>query len=89
MALGEAAAEVRRRVVIDALRVAAAGIAVGVPLAVAAGRWLTAFLVGVSPYDAVLLTGAAAIISCVVAAAAYGPARRAARGDPMSALRAD
>jgi predicted permease len=89
MALGEAAADVRRRVVIDALRVAAAGIAIGTPLAALTSRWLSAFLVGVSPYDLELFVAAAGILAVVVVGAAYGPARRAARVDPMTALRAD
>jgi ABC-type antimicrobial peptide transport system permease subunit len=89
MALGEAAHEVQRRVVVDALRVASVGIVAGVVLALLAGKWLTVFLVNVSPYDARLLGGAAVALAVVVSAAAYGPARRAARVDPVTALRAD
>jgi len=89
MALGEAAHEVQRRVVVDALRVASVGIVAGVVLALLAGKWLTVFLVNVSPYDARLLGGAAVSLAVVVSAAAYGPARRAARVDPVTALRAD
>jgi putative ABC transport system permease protein len=89
MALGEAAHEVQRRVVVDALRVASIGIVAGVVLALLAGKWLTVFLVNVSPYDARLLGGAAVSLAVVVSAAAYGPARRAARVDPVTALRAD
>jgi putative ABC transport system permease protein len=89
MALGEASHEVRRRVVIDALRAASAGLAVGLVLALLGGKWLAAFLVGVSPNDARLLAASAALLATVVAATAYGPARRAAKVDPMTALRAD
>jgi len=89
MALGEAAHEVRRRVVGDTLRVASVGIVAGVALALFAGKWLTVFLVDVSPYDVRLLGGAAVALATVVSAAAYGPARRAARVDPMTALRAE
>jgi predicted permease len=89
MALGEAAHEVRRRVVGDTLRVASIGIVAGVALALFAGKWLTVFLVDVSPYDARLLGGAAVALAAVVSVAAYGPARRAARVDPVTALRAD
>ncbi len=89
MALGEAAHDVQRRVVVDALRVASVGIVAGVVLALLAGKWLTVFLVNVSPYDARLLGGAAVALAVVVSAAAFGPARRAARVDPVTALRAD
>ncbi len=89
MALGEAAHEVRRRVVMDAFQNAAWGLGIGVALALACGKWLAVFLVGVSPYDSAMLTAAFAVIAGVVAAAAYGPARRAARVDPTTALRAD
>ena len=89
MALGEASHGVRRRVVFDAFRGAALGLAIGIVLALASGKWLTAFLVGVNPHDGVLLAAATLMLAGVVFAAAYGPARRAARIDPMEALRAD
>ena len=89
LALGEASHEVRRRVVIDALRVASVGIVIGLVLALLGGKWLAAFLVGVSPNDARLLAASAVVLAAVVAATAYGPARRAAKVDPMTALRAD
>ena len=89
MALGEASSDVRRRVVTDALRVASAGLAIGLVLALLGGKWLSAFLVGVSPNDGRLLTATASVLVAVVAATAYGPARRAAKVDPMTALRAD
>ncbi len=89
MALGEASYEVRRRVVIDAFRPATWGLAIGTALSLACGKWLTVFLVGVSPHDTAMLAAAFAVIAGVVVAAAYGPARRAARVDPVTALRAD
>ncbi len=89
MALGEASHNVRRRVMMDAFRTAGVGLLVGGAAALACGKWLTAFLVGVSPYDGAMLATAAGLLSAVVFAAAYGPARRAARVDPVTALRAD
>jgi predicted permease len=89
MALGEAAHEVRQRVVTDALRVASVGIAAGLAMALAAGKWLSGFLIGVSPYDGRLLAGAAILLAAVVTVAAYGPARRASRVDPVDALRGE
>jgi ABC-type antimicrobial peptide transport system permease subunit len=89
MALGEASHEVRRRVVADALRVASGGLVIGLALALLGGKWLAAFLVGVSPNDGRLLAATVGVLVAVVAATAYGPARRAAKADPMTALRAD
>jgi predicted permease len=89
MALGEESWGVRRRVVGDAMRVASIGIVVGAGLALATGRWLSAFLINVSPHDFGLLFGAISSLAAVVIAAAYGPARRAAKIDPVSALRAE
>jgi putative ABC transport system permease protein len=89
MALGEAGRDVRTRVVGDALRVASIGIGVGIALALIAGKWLAIFLVGVSPRDPAMLFGSAIGLAAVVCAAAYGPARRAARVDPVTALRAE
>ena len=89
MALGEASHEVRLRVVTDALRVASAGLVIGFGLALLGGKWLSSFLVGVSPNDGRLLAATVALLVVVVAATAYGPARRAAKVDPMTALRGD
>lgn len=89
MALGEGSHGMQRRVVFDALRVAGLGLAIGVALALFSGKWLTVFLVGVNPYDGLVLAAATGILAAVVVAAAYGPARRPARVDPVTALRAD
>jgi putative ABC transport system permease protein len=89
MALGEASHEVRRRVVMDALRSASWGLGIGLALALWCGKWLTVFLVDVSPYDTAILAVAFGLLAAVVVAAAYGPAGRAARVDPVTALRAD
>lgn len=89
MALGEASAAVRRRVVVDAFRLAALGLIVGAALALLCGKWLTVFLVDATPFDGPMLAAATGLLALVVIAAAYGPARRAARVDPISALRAD
>ncbi len=77
----------RRRVVIDAVRSASWGLGIGVGLALLSGKWLTSFLVDVSPHDGDV--GVAFGLLSSVVAAAYGPARRAARVDPVTALRAD
>ncbi len=89
MALGEAAHAVRRRVVLDAFRLASVGLVIGVVLSLLAGKWLASFLVGVAPYDVGTLIESTGLIMVAVLAAAYGPARRAARVDPIRALRAE
>jgi predicted permease len=89
MALGEDQASVRRRVVVMALRVAAAGVLAGLAISLVSARWLGAFLVGVSPYSAGTLAAVAAAMLAVTGLAAAIPAARASRTDPAVALRAD
>jgi ABC-type antimicrobial peptide transport system permease subunit len=60
---------------------------VGLALALALGRALAGMLFGVSPFDPVTLAGVAVLVPMVAALAAFLPALRAARIDPMEALR--
>jgi ABC-type antimicrobial peptide transport system permease subunit len=61
----------------------------GVVLALGVGQWLSGFLVGVQPRDPGMLAGATAVLFAVTLVAAYGPARRASRVDPIVALRSE
>jgi predicted permease len=63
------------------------GVAIGLASAVALGALAGRMLYGLSGVDPLVLTGAVVIISLVVLAASYAPARRAARVEPMQALR--
>ena len=63
------------------------GIAVGVPAAVAVARWLESMLFGLEPTDVVTLGGAIALLLVTAQLAVYIPAWRAARVDPLVALR--
>ena len=63
------------------------GLLIGIPLALVATSVLRASLFGVSPYDSMTLSGTCFLITTVTLLAAYIPARRASRTDPMSALR--
>ena len=63
------------------------GMSVGLGLALATGRLITSLLYGVRPNDPVQLGVAAVVLAAATAMAAYIPARRAARVDPMVALR--
>jgi len=65
------------------------GLAIGLVAAVAFSRVMTGLLYGVSPTDASTLVAVTILLSAVAVAAAYMPARRAARLDPISALRSD
>jgi predicted permease len=89
MALGAPRERVLRTEIWTALRLAAIGIAIGIPGAIAAGRLIASQLFGVSASDPVTLAAGAALLTIVAALAAFGPARRASRVDPLLALRSD
>jgi ABC-type antimicrobial peptide transport system permease subunit len=80
---------VRWLVLRQALVLVGAGLLVGLPAAIAMARLLRGFLFGLSPMDPATLAGAALVMLAVATAAAYLPARRASRVDPMAALRCE
>jgi predicted permease len=89
MALGADRSEVVRMVLLGAAYRVLIGIAAGIPLAIGAGRLLSAELYGVSDRDPrALCFAACALAICALVAAAI-PARRAASVSPMSALRTE
>ena len=87
MALGAAPRQILAMVLSEAGRLLAIGVAVGVVLTVAAGRWAASLLFGLKPYDPKTLAAAVAGLGLVAVAASVVPARRAANLDPMAALR--
>ena len=87
MALGADPSDVLRLVVRDGMAVALFGVAVGVVIAVAATRLLSALLHGVEPSDPVVFVTVAVALTAVALGASYIPARRATQVDPMIALR--
>ena len=90
LALGAARSAVLWLVLRECLALAAAGTALGVGASIALARYVRAsFLYAVSPTDATALASAAAIMFVVAALAGSIPARRAARVDPVVALRTD
>lgn len=87
MALGAAASDVVRLVLGDSLWMVATGLCIGLPCAYAVGSFLRTALFGLQPFD-VATNGLALVALLTVAlAAAWIPARRAARTDPVVALR--
>jgi predicted permease len=89
IALGQDAASVQRGIVAGAIRVAAVGSAVGLGLSVAVGRSLSTFLYAVNGRDPLILGSATALLLLCCGLAAFVPARRASRVDPVVALRAE
>jgi predicted permease len=86
-ALGASVRGIGGLVVRDALRLAVAGSAAGAVLALAASERLRAMLFGVSPRDPIAFVLAPAAVLVMAALASAIPARRAARADPIEALR--
>jgi putative ABC transport system permease protein len=87
MALGAGRGDVVRTVISDGMFVGGAGLAIGMPLAVAATRLIRSLLYGVSPGDPATFVLVALILMAVALIAGYLPARRATKVDPMVALR--
>ncbi|MGE3274736.1 MAG: ABC transporter permease [Vicinamibacterales bacterium] len=86
MALGARPGDVRQLVLRESLVMVGIGIAGGIAAALAGGRLMTSLLYGVEPTDLPAMAAAVAVLVIVAAVAAYPPARRASRLDPMAAL---
>jgi putative ABC transport system permease protein len=89
MALGAESRVVLKSVMTEALVMVAGGIVVGLGGALLMGRMISSLLFGLETYDPLTMSAAAAILFAVSCLAGYLPARRAARVDPMTALRHD
>jgi predicted permease len=87
VALGATAGDVRRMVLRQVLGVTAMGIVAGLAAALAAGRLIEKLLYGVTATDTATYTAVIVLFTAIAAAAGYFPARRAARTDPLTALR--
>ena len=87
MALGAARGNVLWLVIREAMLLVGIGALIGIPLAYLAGRSVSALLFGVAPLDVIAYLIAAALLGMVGGLAAFLPAHRASRIDPMVALR--
>jgi len=88
VALGAQQESVLRLVLVDGLRPALLGLAVGIAGSIGAAQLIRSMLYGTRPLDPSVFFGVAAILLCVACAACLIPAWRASRLDPMTALRA-
>ena len=86
MALGAPATGIAWMVLRESLVLVAAGVAAGVGMVLLAGRLVASLIHGLAPTDPVTIAQAAALLAGIAAAAAWLPARRAARVDPLTAL---
>jgi ABC-type antimicrobial peptide transport system permease subunit len=89
LAIGAEPGVVLREVIGQALKTVIPGVLVGVAGAWAGGRFVESLLFGVSGHDPVTLAAVVSVLFVTTIAAAYFPARRASRIDPVEALRCE
>jgi ABC-type antimicrobial peptide transport system permease subunit len=89
MALGARPPQVIALVLSGTARAVIAGLAIGYLAAIFVARLLTGFLYGVSPFDPRAYVAVAAVLCAAGLTAAFWPARRATKIDPITALRCE
>jgi len=89
MALGADCRDILVLVVGRGVLVGMAGVALGLPGALAVGKVMRGMLFGIGPNDPVVLVGAPALLLAIAAIASYVPARKAMRVDPVVALKCE
>ena len=89
MAVGADPGALLRLVLREGAALAALGVVIGILGALAATRWIATLLFGVSATDPAVYAGLSLLLAAIAWGACLVPARRAARADPLAALRAD
>jgi ABC-type antimicrobial peptide transport system permease subunit len=89
MALGASSGVVLRGVLTGTLRLALAGVALGNLGSFALSKWIESLLFGTTPTDPAVFSGVGLLLCAVALVAAYVPARRASRIEPLQALRTE
>ena len=89
LALGAQTSQVKNMVVFQGMRLAMVGVATGVAGALGLTRLISTFLFGVTPRDPLVFVGVPILLTAVAVLAAWLPARRASRVDPIIALRCE
>lgn len=87
MALGARGGNIAWMILRETLMLVVLGLAIGIPTALFAARFVSSQLFGLKPADPVALIGAAIVLTLVALIAGYVPARRASRVNPLNALR--
>ena len=89
IAVGANPGTIERLFLKESLVLVAIGVALGIPLAIVVTRFVSSMLFGLTPHDPASIAVALAAVTLVTVAAAYLPARTAARTDPLVVLRED
>jgi macrolide transport system ATP-binding/permease protein len=88
-ALGASAGRIVWMILRDVCVMAAAGLAIGLPLALAGSRYVKTFLYGIAPNDPAAIAAAVAVLLAAGLLAGFVPARSASRIDPLMAMRCE
>jgi predicted permease len=89
IALGASSGGLQAQILMQTLKLAAIGLAVGAPASWAAALAIRGLLFDTSALDGMTFAGVLAVLTCVAAVAGYVPARRASRLNPLDTLRCD
>jgi predicted permease len=87
MALGAERRQIARMILRETVLMVAAGLAIGIPASFGLSKFIQSELYGLQPHDPITIAAASLLMGAIASLAAYLPARRASRVDPIVALR--